>query len=655
MSRRLFALAALFLFAAAPGPCGGVEDDLGDQPDAGIVGTGPVTALFQVPRSGVSSEFYSLPFPNDLRLRADGTVNLDDHPRGDALVDLWFDIFTVKTHGFGINQASFVRFSGPIDSATLPQSPADSTAAAASVYLVDVDPASPDMGRKAPVRFRFQVAENLTIGPNWLGSLPYPGFPLREKTTYALVITRRLTAGGEAVRRSADFEALMGTGGDAQVTHAREVYQPLLDWLDGSSSSDNRADVVAASVFTTQDATGLMGKIREVIVRPCDGAVFPACVPEPDATSVNKVTPGSNYVVFEGRYSSPNFQSGEPPYLQSGGEIVVDGSGTPVPQRMENLRFAVTFPNGAMPEGGWPVVLYSHGTGGSYRSYINDGTARRMAAEGLAVISHDQVLHGPRDPTGNDPEITFFNFFNPVAGRDNVRQGALDEFQMVRLAKRLRVVDGQTTHKMDPARMYFMGHSQGGLTGPPFLAHEPEIEGAVLSGAAGLIYYALLYKTEPVDVAALVKSRIKDDPLDEFNNVLAIVQMFIDPADPVSYGPLLVRQPLDSVGPKHIFQSEGFIDHYAQNVGIRALGVSIGLAPVMPVIQPVDGFTLRGLSTLQAPVSGNLGGKTGVFLQYTAPTGEDGHFVVFDVTAAQRQHAKFLGTLAQMGVATLVP
>ena len=54
-------------------------------------------------------------------------------------------------------------------------------------------------------------------------------------------------------------------------------------------------------------------------------------------------------------------------------------------------------------------------------------------------------------------------------------------------------------------------------------------------------------------------------------------------------------------------------------------------------------------------MSGNLGGKTGVFLQYTAPAGEDGHFVVFDVTAAQRQHAKFLGTLAQMGVATLVP
>jgi len=74
-------------------------------------------------------------------------------------------------------------------------------------------------------------------------------------------------------------------------------------------------------------------------------------------------------------------------------------------QMPQNTFLAVTIMNS-------PIVLYAHGTGGSFHSYINDGTATRLAAQGLAVISIDQVLHGPRNPNGN-PELDFFNFLNP--------------------------------------------------------------------------------------------------------------------------------------------------------------------------------------------------------------------------------------------------
>ena len=68
------------------------------------------------------------------------------------------------------------------------------------------------------------------------------------------------------------------------------------------------------------------------------------------------------------------------------------------------------------------------------RRTIGDGTAGRLAAQGIAVISTDQVLAGPRDPAGTDPGVAFFNFGNPLAGRDNALQGAADAWSQMRLA-----------------------------------------------------------------------------------------------------------------------------------------------------------------------------------------------------------------------------
>jgi len=323
---------------------------------------------------------------------------------------------------------------------------------------------------------------------------------------------------------------------------------------------------------------------------------------------------------------------------------------------MQTIRFAVTIPNGAMPLTGWPIVLYAHGTGGSYRSFINDGTAQHMADEGLAVISIDQILHGPRDPSSGNVEILFFNFLNPVAARDNVRQGGADDYTLVRLVEQLTVPEGALIHKFNNEKIYFMGHSQGGLTGPMFLPFEPKIKAAVLSGAGGLIYIALLYKTMPApSVRDAVALFIKDEPLDEFNPFLNLVQMYIEPADPMNYGRYMVKEPWPGVTAKDIFQTEGFTDSYAPILGIEAFGVSMGLSPVAPQIQAVPGFALRNLPLLtEFPVVHNAGDHTAVFMQYMAPPQRDGHFVIFDVPAAEKQHAKFLGSLAETGTATLV-
>ena len=637
------AACALALLACSGGAGGDVPDGgpHGDAPvttagaDGGAGGdAGPVTALFDL---DAGAEYYALPFPNDLRRRSDGTIDMDGLARAFAAVPLlesYVDVIAHKTAGFGTNSAVFFRFSGALDPATLPATPSESLDAGASVYLVDVDPASPARGVRVPLELRFEKRAGIGIGANWLSCLPVPGFPLRPATTYAAVVTRRVRGvDGTPVRRAPAFDSLVaGTGS------ARAVYQPLLDIL-----AQDIDDVAAAAVFTTQDPVSFMQKIRQVVY---------ASGPAPIAADVVAKEATAAYQVYEGSYPAPIFQSGTAPYLAGGGEIVVGADGLPVLDHVETLRFAVTVPRGATaPDAGWPIVIYAHGTGGDFRSFIGDGTAGRLAAEGLAVISIDQVMNGPRDPSGGDGQ-NFFNFQNPVAARDNVRQGGADDFQLLRVARDL-VLDGGVG--FDGRKIFFFGHSQGGLTGPPFLAAEPDVSGAVLSGAAGLIYLALLEKREPIDIAALVSVIIPDRPLDRWNSVLALVQMFIEPGDPVNYGPLLVRTPLPGVAAKNIYQSEGFVDHFAPDDGIEAFGVAMGLEPVLPLVHDVPGFALRGIVGALPAIAGNAFGKTAVFAQYDAgPTGE-GHFVVFDDATARRQSAGFLGTLARTGVATLAP
>ncbi len=604
-----------------------------------------VTALFAVPGSSTGDDFYALPYPNDLHRHADGSLDLSEFPTNALIVGQYLTA-AESLDGFGLNATMFARFDGPIDPMTLPDA-AGSITATASVYVVDVDPKSPNLGKKSPVIATFRPAAGQTIKTNSLAVRPYPGFGLDEGTTYALVVTRRVTAAdGSDLETSDDMRALLGTGGNDAIVAARMVYQPLLDYLD-QPGDDERTDVLSAAVFTTQHATFVAPAIRK--------GVFASDAPI--ATDVVVASTPASFTEYTGNYTAPNFQTGDVPYRTTGGEILVGADGAAIVQRIEPMRFALTIPPGTMPANGWPYAIYQHGTGGDYQSFIDDGTGARLAAQGIATISTDQVLHGPRNP-GGDPDIDFFNFENPLAARDNALQGVADAFSQLRLANGLAITGGI---KLDPTKVLFFGHSQGGLTGPGFVAFEPSLSGAVFSGTGGLIYLGLLYKKQPVDISSLAETLVRDEPFDENNPSIALLQMWLERPDGCNFAKFMVREPQTAadgtpIKPRNIFQTEGFIDTYAPNPGIEAFATAVGGDLVKTVDEAdVPGLTqLRSRSVMTPPFSNNLNGATAVLAQYKQAPDDDGHFVVFDIPAAQMQSAQFLGTLASTGTATVV-
>src|SRR5262245_7404352 len=147
-----------------------------------------VTAYFEIPRETPAEDFYFTPFPNDLWRHEDGSLDLSRFPTNSIIADNVRGVAERELDGFSLNAAMFSRLSGSVDPSSLP-TPEESVTADASVYLIDVDPDSPDRGTRMPLIVTFRKDGSQTIGPNRLVVRPYPGFPLTDGTTYALVLT----------------------------------------------------------------------------------------------------------------------------------------------------------------------------------------------------------------------------------------------------------------------------------------------------------------------------------------------------------------------------------------------------------------------------------------------------------------------------------
>lgn len=634
--------------------------------------TGPVTARFALPRTGSHSDF-TLPWPNDLALDANGAIDLSwlPNPRNNELVRSYVSLLAGKIKGFSPVAAHYFRFSHPVDPATLP-TPADSRMSSGSVQLIDIDPMSPERGQRTPIQVYFRTNETRYWPANTLAVAPLWGFPLRPRTRYAIVVTDRVRGfGGTGVGRDADLTALVGAGGDDAVSRARAVYGPALDEL--ARAGVDRARIASLSVFTTQDPVGQLFRAIQSIE---------ATSPPRLLDDVRRTAMANEFSTFRGHYGpSPIFQQGTLPYNEAGsGGFVIDAMGNPQPQGMQNISFALTVPAGDMPRSGWPVVIYAHGTGGSASSFISDGTAASLAAQGVAVLGFDQIFNGERTvgaATGGTPEVQFFNFLNPIAGRTNNQQAAIDLAQAARLVRSLvlpastpvQVAMGMpaqtigTEIRFDPERFGFFGHSQGSLSGPLWLAAEGGATIAMFSGAGSTFNLAVTKKVEPVDIPTAVAVLLQipssnPEELVPLHPILTMLQTAIDVSDPVNYARYLVRDRREGVNPRNIYLTQGFVDHYAPPETAAAFALAMGLPLIDPVLHTVDGYDLSGVAGVSLPLTSNgPGGTTMGWQQFDARRNRDGHFVVFDNTDARTRVANFFGSWARSPerVAQLLP
>ncbi len=621
---------------------------------------GPLRALFEVTQDGSTpDEFYRQPFPADWRKNAQGFIDLSGHAHpsfnlpndiADRLADMskvYLRHIEKNVTGFSTTAAAYLRFSGRIDRDTL-RGPGEGQ----TLHFVDIG-GGDHQGEAVPFDHDYRQSRGKYICDNRLAIRPIDGYPLRPATTYAMYVTDGVRGkDGDTVGRDADFRRLLGntppSGGPLAAAYAS--FEPLRKWLDDAGTS--RDAVLTGTVFTTDDIHAIPRGMALAIEAQDVPAVSEAtlCAPGIESPCLDKSPAGvsdaadplkptrgcpdrveDEFHEVHLKISLPIFQKGAAPYLIAGGNIEVDADGVAATERREEVCAALTIPKaGAMPGGGWPIVLYGHGTGGNFRSFTpvsedevtgrRDGRAVNAAVlpggGRMAMLSWDQVQHGPRR-AGMDvsPETLFFNFLNPDAARDNTLQGAGDVIALLKFLKNAAFDVpglGEVTFAADKV-MYF-GHSQGTVTGPPGLAFTDDVSVVLMSGAGGNLVQSLLNKTQPVNISDAIRFAVADDGVNPFHEILNVLQHFIAPSDTINYGRNLFLEPPAGYAPKHVMHIYGKRDFFAPEANQRALAVAMGVTHLGPQLRAVEGMPVEpDKTTLKANTSA---GVTGVMVQY---------------------------------------
>lgn len=618
--------------------------------------------------------FYDMPFPYELRRDADGTISLDGFPRPSGLVSLYLDAIE-KTPGFGLGSGVFFKLDGELSTATLPPTSADTLAGSSSVFLIDIDPTSPRRGRRIPLWTNFRSVGDAYRDDHLLGLMPVPGHVLDPDTLYAAVLTDDLEDDGGGPLTPSPFLVRMQAEtplGGFEI-ESLDLFRKLWRQLENREGL-SRDRVVGATVYRTGDPTaGLLATEKFIRHRPS---------PPVSNVTLSEFRSGPSFLTFTGQFSAPQFQVGTPPYAGAGGTFAFDQRGRPVVQRSDVLTFVLTIPNEAglgppMPGPGWPVVAYMHGTGGDRFTPVRNGVALLLAQQGIATFSIDQPLHGLR-PGATSDGTNFYNPLNPDALRDNPRQAAADSLTVHHLLRRLRIPPSSVTQaggssftlpnrtiRFDRSRRMFMGHSQGGATGPLFLGVARNVGGAVLSAGGGHLLVNIL--TREAEFFSGQKLRdlvvlLLGAPIDLFHPALHFLQAGSEVSDPLVYAPHFGSGRFGR--PLNVLFTHGLLDGFVTTPMTTAMVVAAGYPliapladappfPLLPGYSYQEAFDLAGLPTLLPPVSGNLGAgrrlRTGGLTHYAG----EGHFPVFNDPAAIFQWTEFLRTLVEDDTATI--
>jgi hypothetical protein len=659
-------LAAILVASA----CG---DDTTEQPPA----SDGVTFVFELDADlHDPAQFWDAPYPSDLRLDADGHPDLAGlpNPASIAIVSSLAGA-AEEARGFPVLPVAYLRFSSPL----APRASTDVIAAdaASPIMLVDVDPDSPSRGELVPV-----VAKTLDADPytaeNVLAVAPRPGIVLRPGTTYAAVVMKSANdAEGKPLGSSAVLGRLSARAPEGAAEEAADaLYAPLWDTL--ASLDLAAADVAAATVFTTGDGVAETAELAERVVAAYDVTI--------EGLALDEAEIYDELCVLRGTVSYAQFQQGEPPF-DTEGLFDFDEEGMPVETgRTEVAPVAIVIPRMAMPEGGYPVLLNVHGSGGYSIAMVRPvgddgvpgdpiGPAFPNAAQGIAMAGFAMPLNPERFEGAEETE--YLNVNNLTALRDTFRQGTLEARLFLEALADVRIdpalltacagptlPNGETEFFFDTSKMGITGQSMGGMYTNLVAPTDPLLRAAVPTGAGGhWTYFILETPLRDGQIPSFLTLLLgTTTQLTHLHPVLAIGAAALEPADPIIYMPHLARRPLPGHPARPIYEPVGEGDSYFPTQIYDAVALAYGHEQAGTVVWPEmqEALALAGRDGLiEFPVTDNLESDagdayTGVVVQFEGDGTYDPHAIYSHRDDVKRQYSCFWRTFFDTGSATVV-
>lgn len=557
-----------------------------------------------------------------------------------------------------------LSFSHAVERSLLPQSESESQDPFAPVSIFDLDPSSPSFGARIPYRVEPRD-DGAPDGSTDHALMLFPAITLRPGGQYAVVVSRRLLAAGDASRpfeASAFFSRAAGAPApedDAATQRIRSLVSPVLDFLEATP---------AVPVPREDVALALRVSIRSLLRDPTDLLAIKedALTAAPPVLTVETTTSTSRRtLVVRGKIALPDYL-GTP----DGGALTRDpATGRPKPWRDEPVPFVMTLPAQAAA-GPVPIVIYQHGSPGSPEEIlgtnneflddagyallgIQDTANRRFGADSAAqtgaILVH-LIVNGriPLLELQTHANLQYLLRALPaIAARDWLPAGA---------------PDGQP--ELDATKILYRGISFGAHHSLGFLPFAPEVTAAVSVVGAGRFYENTLHQLDFFGVIPGIQVFLPTVRPIELLVGLAAIQNDEDLQDPHHLARHLYRERLPIAGipagapPPSLLWLEGVGDNVVSNNATRAAARELGIPQVGHVrrASPV-------LEQVAAPLAGNVGpGRTAGHYQYEpaetpscVASGQlEGHYCPQRATEAREQILHFFATALAGGAPEIV-
>ncbi|MEN8166816.1 MAG: Ig-like domain-containing protein [Pseudomonadota bacterium] len=578
----------------------------------------------------------------------DFTLNIPIDPLLDSAGEQALKATLNELDGFSTSSPVTVEFSTTLDPA--------SVTAAGSVRLFEV---VTDLATGAVIGVSREVtaAEYLAIptGVNQDTLVIQPLVPLRESSSYLAVFTNGITdAAGIPAKADTVYRLLKSTepftGDLLELEPLRLLTQTFEFWA--SSQGIDPADIVLSWVFTTQSITKVLETVADAVL---PGAITVAPTGMDTKTADPRLQGKAD--VYIGTLEIPYYLTApsdtDPTAALTEYWTGVDDSAltwfNPIPvttddNQTQTIPLLLTLPNseslaGAMPAGGWPVVIFQHGITQDRSNLL--AIADALADAGFAAVAIDMPLHGITDSSNplhadNTPyaetERTFnmdfvdnstgaagpdglvdpsgqhfINLQSLLTSRDNMRQAAAD---LLVLHQSLADI---TAVGLDSTKVNFVGHSLGAMAGTVFLALDSQVGAASLAMPGGGIARLLDGSATfgPIIQAGLAANGVEPGT-EEYDAFMVVAQTAVDSGDPINFGARAAQN-----HPIHMIEVVSGVDSLPDQVipnevssaplsGTEPLARIMDLASISVTTSGTDGvvrFTLGEHSSMLDPTA----------------------------------------------------
>jgi hypothetical protein len=642
----------------------------GDDDDPSTVANFALDADWDTPAT-----FYEFPWPSDLRLTADGEPDLTGFPNPKAIpiLDALISVAGDRP-GWPMYPVAYFQFDGPL----APRVETDVIAASTDSPILLIDLEDPGL---LPTVARTLTIDDYLRNPT-LGVAPHPGIVLYGHRRYAYVVLRSLGDADGALLGVPDALAALAAGNDPggpRGAAASDLYAPLWTALDALDIA--AADVAAATVFTTGDVVADLHDMTSAMMNEYS-VTIPALALDPDDGADHE-----RYCELHATLDLPQFQVGTPPFDEDG-LFEIGDDGLPVLQRTELAPLVIAIPKAEMPAGGYPLMIYFHGSGGVANTVVDRGPRSAPDAEpakGLGpahvVAEHGIASAGAALPLSPDrlsgaAYTEYLNFNNLAAFRDTFRQGVVEQRLLLEALRTLTIDPaalagcdgptlpvGATAFHFDPDKLVASGQSMGGMYTNLISPVEPRIRAAVPTGAGGF-WSSMILGTDVLPGTLELLAILLGTPFDELTYMhpgMQVLEMGWEAAEPLVFMPRLARRPLPGHPVRSIYEPVGLNDFFFPSYVYDAVAVSYGHQQAGEEVWQSMQATLAVANLdgiIDYPVSANLTSETGadftgVVVQYADDGIDDGHHIYAQRDEVKYQYGCFLATFLERGVATV--